>query len=166
VWGGGGMLDVPAHQLESSFAGALARGVNGTLDTGRWYDVKIQVEGRRVRCSLDGKEIHNVEVPEGLGPSVYGLAGRTAAGGIVLRLVNASPLKQSLSIDLAGGSASQYSAVAIHLTSKNLDEENSLADPTRIAPVERQLPSVGSKFQYELEGNSFTVLKLTPAGEN
>ncbi len=164
VWGGGGMLDVPAHQLESSFAGALGRGVNGTLDTGRWYDVTIQVEGRRVRCSLDSKEIHNVEVPEGLGPSVYGSAGRTAAGEVVLRLVNASPVKQNVGINLAGGSADRYSAAAAHLTSKNLDDENSLAEPTRIAPVERQLPSVGSTFQYELEGNSFTVLKLTPEG--
>jgi alpha-L-arabinofuranosidase len=162
VWGGGGMLDVPAHQLESSFGGALARGVNGALDTGRWYDVKIQVEPRRVRCYLDGKEIHDVQVPESLGPSVYGLAGRAAAGEIVLRLVNVSPLKQNVSINLAGGTADRYSAVATYLTSKNLDEENSLAEPTKIAPVERQLPSVGSEFQYELEGNSFTVLRLTP----
>ncbi len=36
------------------------------------------------------------------------------------------------------------------------------AEPERIAPIKRQLPSVGSKFQYELEGNSFTVLKLKP----
>ena len=67
------------------------------------------------------------------------------------------------SIDLAGSSARKYSAVATQLSSKNLDEENSLAEPTWIAPIERQLPSVGSKFQHGLEGNSFTVLKLTPA---
>jgi alpha-L-arabinofuranosidase len=162
VWGGGGMQDVPAHQLESSFSGPLGRQVAGTLETGRWYDVKIRVEGRRVRCHLDDKEIHNVEVPESLGPSVFGAAGRTAGGDIVLRLVNISPLKQNVSIDLAGAGASRYSAVATHLMSKNLDDENSLAEPTRVAPVERRLPSVESKFQYELEGNSFTVLKLAP----
>ena len=162
VWGGGGMQDLPAHQLESSFGGALARGVNGALDTGRWYDVKIQVEGRRVRGSLDGKEIHSVEVPESLGPSVYGAAGRTAAGEIVIRLVNALPSKQTMNIDLAGAASGRYSAIATHLSFRDLDGENSLAEPARIAPVERPLPGVGSKFQYELEGNSFTVLKLTP----
>jgi alpha-L-arabinofuranosidase len=162
VWGGGGLQDVPAHQLESSFGGALGRGVNGTLDSGRWYDVKIQVEGRRVRCYLDGKEIQDVQVPESLGPSVYGSAGRTAGGDVVVRLVNASPLKQSVDIVLAGAGADRYSAVATQLTAKNLDDENSLADPTRIAPIDHQLPGVGNKFQYELEGNSFTVLKLAP----
>jgi alpha-L-arabinofuranosidase len=162
VWGGGGNQDVPAYQLESSFAGALGRPVNETIDTDRWYEVKIRVQGRRVQCYLDDKEIQNVEVPESLGPSVYGEAGRIATGEIVVRLVNVSPLKQNVSVDLAGVNASHYSAVATYLSATNLDDENSLTDPTHIAPIERHLPSVGSKFQYEMEGNSFTVIKLKP----
>lgn len=39
-------------------------------------------------------------------------------------------------------------------------DETSLTEPARVAPVERRLPAVGDKFQYELNGNSFTVLKL------
>ena len=124
--------------------------------------MKIQVQGRHVQCYLVGKQIHDVQVPENLGPSVYGEAGRTAGGDIVVRLVNISPLKQNVSIDLAGASAVRYSGVVTYLTSKNLDEENSLAEPKRIAPIERQLPSVGNEFHYELEGNSFAVLKLAP----
>ena len=115
-----------------------------------------------MRCYLDGKEIHNVEVPESLGPSVYGAAGRTAEGDIIVRLVNALPSKQNVSIDLAEVDVVRYSAVATYLTSSNLDDENSLAEPEHVVPIERKLPSVGSKFQYELEGNSFTVLKLKP----
>ncbi len=120
------------------------------------------MEGRCLRCYLDDREIHNVEVPESLGRSVFGVAGSTTGVEIVLRLVNISPLKQNVSIALAGVDASRYPAVATHLTSKNLDDENSLAEPTRVTPVERQLPSVESRFQYEPEGNSYTVLKLTP----
>jgi alpha-L-arabinofuranosidase len=160
VWGGGGNQDVPAHLLESSFGGVLGSAVAGSIDTDRWYDVKIRVQGRRVQCYLDDKEIQNLEVPESLGPSVYGEAGLTAAGEFVVRLVNISPLKQNVSIDLAGARASRFSGVATYLAASNLDDENSLADPTHIAPAERQLPSAGSKFQYEVEGNSFTVIKL------
>lgn len=162
VWGGGGMQDRPAYQLESSFGGALARGVNGALDTGRWYDLRIQVEGRRVRCYLDDKEVHNVEVPANLGPSLYGAAGRTASGDIVVRLVNASPLKETVNIEIANPTADRYSGLARHITSKDLDDENSLQEPNRIAPVERSLPPVGNKFPVEVEGNSFTTLRLTP----
>ncbi len=155
------MQDLPAHQLESSFAGALSRGVNGTLDVGRWYDVKIRVEGRRVRCYLDDREIHDLQAPETLGPSLHAAAGRTAAGETVVRLMNPSPLKQTVSIDLAGG-AGRYSGTATQLTSKGLEDENSLAEPARVAPAQKQLPGMEGKFQYELEGNSFTVLKLRP----
>lgn len=67
-----------------------------------------------------------------------------------------------MSIDLADSNANRHSAVATQLASNDLDAEKSLTDPLRVAPVERALPTVGSKFQYEMEGNSFTVLKLTP----
>ena len=162
VWGGGGNQDVPGHQLETSFGGAIGSAVAGNIDTDRWYDLKIRVQGRRVQCSLDDKEIQNVEIPESLGPSVYAAAGRTAAGEIVLRFVNISPLNQNVSVDLAGANANRYSGVATYLTASNLDDENSLAEPTHIAPIQRQLPGVESNFQYEVEGNSFTVIKLKP----
>ena len=103
-----------------------------------------------------------MEIPESLGPSVYAAAGRTAAGEIVLRFVNISPLNQNVSVDLAGANANLYSGVATYLTASNLDDENSLAEPTHIAPIQRQLRGVESKFQYEVEGNSFTVIKLKP----
>ena len=165
VWGGGGNQDVPAHQLESSFGGALGPAVAGNIDTDRWYDVKIHVQGRHVECSLDGKEVQKADIPASLGPSVYGQAGRTAAGNIVVRLVNISPQKQNVSIDLAGASAPRYSAVATSLSASNLDDENSLGEPTRVAPIEHPLQNVTSKFQYEVEGNSFTVIKLKPEHE-
>lgn len=162
VWGGGGNQDVPAHQLESSFGGALAPAVVGAIDTDRWYDLKIQVEGRHVQCFLDDKKIHDVQVPESLGPSVYAEAGRTAEGDAVIRLVNTSPLKQNIGIDLSGAGAGGYSGTATYLTSANLDDENSLEEPLRIAPILRPMQRVDGRFHYEVEGNSFTVFKLTP----
>jgi alpha-L-arabinofuranosidase len=163
VWGGGGDQNLPTNQLETSLSGAIAPDVHGVIETGRWYDVEIRVTGRNVVGLLDGKEIHRAQVPESLGTSVYGAAGRNAKGDVVIRLVNLSPLKQSASIDIVGlTSAGKYSVLASSLASRDLDAENSIADPTKVAPIEHKLAAVGSKFQYEMEGNSFTVLKLSP----
>ncbi len=161
VWGGGGNQDVPANQLESSFSGALAPAVAGSIDKDRWYEVKIEVEGRQVRCYLDGKEIHNVQLPESLGPSLYAEAGRAATGDIFVRLINTSPTKQNVWINLAGDQGGRYSANATQLNANDLDEENSLAEPTKISPQPLPPTSVGNEFQYGVEGNSFTVLRLT-----
>jgi alpha-L-arabinofuranosidase len=162
VWGGGGNQDVAANQLESSFSGALAPAVPGAVDKDRWYEVKIEVEGRQVRCFLDGKEIHKVQLPENLGRSLYAEAGRGASGDVVLRLINTSPRKQKVTIDLAGGHGGRYSATATQLDANDLDDENSLAQPTKISPHQSPRMSVGSEFQQEVVGNSFTVLQLTP----
>jgi hypothetical protein len=56
----------------------------------------------------------------------------------------------------------KYRAAAVALRSKDLDAENTLAEPTRMAPRQREAKSVGRQFQWEMEGNSFTVLTLTP----
>ena len=31
-----------------------------TVETGRWYDVRIEVKGRQIRCFLDGKLVTEV----------------------------------------------------------------------------------------------------------
>ena len=115
-----------------------------------------------MRCYLDGKEIHNVQLPESLGPSLYAEAGRAATGDIFVRLINTSPTKQNVWINLAGDQGGRYSASATQLNANDLDEENSLAEPTKLSPHPLPPTSVGSEFQYGVEGNSFTVLKLTP----
>jgi len=41
-----------------------------------------------------------------------------------------------------------------------LKAENSLDQPTRIAPVEKQLQLAGGEFSYSLLPRSFTVLRV------
>ena len=36
--------------------------VRGSVDTGKWYDVKIELQGRHVRCLLNGKVFHDVDL--------------------------------------------------------------------------------------------------------
>lgn len=48
------------HRLEKSMDGVrypIGPAVNGGIETGRWYEIAIQVEGRRIRCFLDGRQI-------------------------------------------------------------------------------------------------------------
>lgn len=80
----------------------------------------------------------------------------------MVRLVNISPARQTVSVDLEGAGTGHSSGVATVLASSNPDAENSPAEPTLVAPMEREMAGIRNKFQYEVEGNSFTVLKLKP----
>jgi alpha-L-rhamnosidase len=37
--------------------------MNGSIETGRWYDVKVEVKGSGVKCYLDGKLVQEAKKP-------------------------------------------------------------------------------------------------------
>ena len=162
VWPMGGSQDVPVYSLETSFGGPIAPQVNGTLETGRWYEVRLRIERRRVRCFLDGEPIHEAVVPEDLGPGVYVSAGRTSQGKIVLRMVNASAAAQPVNVNLDGGAGPRFTLEASIIRADDLDAENTLDAPARVVPRKSEPHMVGNRFDWILEGNSFSVLTLTP----
>ncbi len=52
----------------------VGRHVRGQVETGRWYDVKVELAGNRIRCYLDGKLIHDETAPAT--EHFYAVAGR------------------------------------------------------------------------------------------
>jgi hypothetical protein len=55
-----------AHRLEKTLHGyrsPIGPEVKGSIETDRWYVVRIVVEGRRIRCHLDGQLLVDVEDP-------------------------------------------------------------------------------------------------------
>ena len=57
------------HRLQKTVDGersVFGPSVAGNIKVGRWYDIKIQVTGRRIQCFLDGKKILDV-TDDGLG---------------------------------------------------------------------------------------------------
>lgn len=52
-WWNVGGWDNTRHLLEAP--DVVSEPVNGSVETGRWYDVRVEVKGTTVRCFLDGK---------------------------------------------------------------------------------------------------------------
>ena len=48
--------------------------VPGSIETDRWYDIRIEVKGSAIKCYLDGKLIHDVK--HTAIPSLYASATR------------------------------------------------------------------------------------------
>lgn len=75
------------HAIEKAAGGAktiLGAEVPGHVETGRWYDVRIELPGPRIRRHLDGKLIHDVEdrgaVPEDREHLPHGARSASAPG--------------------------------------------------------------------------------------
>ena len=144
------------HGLE--VPGIHADRVPGRIETGRWYDIKIECLGAHVRCFLDGKLIHDVS-REPL-PSLYASASRVKkTGELILKVVNASTQSLATDINLKGLSKVK-AATAIVLTSDSALDENTLDEPAKVSQKTQAISVTGPAFRHSFPGNSVTVLRL------
>ena len=131
------------HDIELNQA-VLGRSVNGQVDTNKWYDIKVEVSGREIKCYMDGQLIHDVQATQPPGP-LAAIAGRDeATGEIVVKVINRSPAAITAALDLTGTAGIDPNAKLISLTSPGLQDNNSLADPTKVVPVEKAISSCGA----------------------
>ena len=82
------------------------------------------------------------------------------AGEVILKVVNTAPSSKEVRINLAGAKKVGKVGKAFVLESSDLKAENSLDNPTKVAPVERQLAVPSGEFAYTLAPNSLTVMRV------
>ena len=82
------------------------------------------------------------------------------AGEVILKVVNTSSSPKDVRINLAGATKFNKVGKAFVIENPDLKAENSLDNPTKVAPVERKLTVPSREFSYTLTPNSFTVMRV------
>lgn len=161
-WNVGGWNNTQ-HAIEKSSGGSksiVGREVAGRVETGRWYDLRVEVQGSRIRCYLDDRLIH--EVRDAALPSLFAAASREdAKGDIILKVVNAGPTDQRVTIDLQGVRSVAPSALGEILQGQPTDV-NSLAEPKRVAPRPLVIQAASPTFAHTFPAQSVSVFRLKP----
>lgn len=139
----------------------IGNAVPVTIETGRWYDVKIEVQENHLRLFLDGKLIHDItDAPSVNGP-LYSVSNLDeATGDIILKVVNTSGSTQSTQINLGGVKDLQPQATLIELSSPSALDENSFAAPDLVKPTTRTLQGISQHFSHDFPAYSLTILRL------
>ena len=132
------------------------------IETDRWYDLKLTVTGKQVKCWLDGQLIHDVDYDAGgKVNSLYATSATDAqSGDLIVKVVNTSagPLETELAFSGAKNLAGKGTATV--LTSDSPTDENSLDNPTKVSPKTESVNFTGANIKHLFPGNSFTVLRL------
>ncbi|HOW64595.1 MAG TPA: alpha-L-arabinofuranosidase C-terminal domain-containing protein [Candidatus Paceibacterota bacterium] len=145
------------HALE--LGGVIGNEVDGQIETGRWYDIRIEVSQSRIQCYLDGKLIHDAKPPSV--QALYASATLdTARNETVLKVVNTAPHALETDIRLTGVDRLAGPAQVILLASDKPEDENSLEQPEKVSPKSTTLPLTSPSFKHAFPGNSFTVLRV------
>jgi alpha-L-arabinofuranosidase len=148
------------HGIEQNGANPITR-KPGKIESNRWYDIEIALEGERVSVKLDGATLFDrVAVPAAKAPPVTLVSGYDQqAREIVVKCVNPTPEPCTLQLTLAGATVPAQQAERITLTG-SADDINDLDHPHCVAPVEDTLPVRGPECQSTLRPMSLTILRI------
>jgi alpha-L-arabinofuranosidase len=141
--------------------GVTAPHVPGRIETNRWYDIRVELQGSSIKAHLDGQLIQEAQYSEP--PPLYVAAGRDRADhAIVLAVVNTASTAIDAEVDLQGVDAVGNASPMTVLTSGSLDDENSFAAPDQVAPRESTLKLDGPRFRHEFGPQSVNFLRISP----
>ena len=132
-----------------------------TVETNRWYDIKIEVEGQHIRCYMDGKLITEAtDRPPYPKTPIFATASReNGSGDVILKVVNTAADPQPLGIDLQGVSNIGKTATGQVLAGQPGDV-NTIDDPMKIAPKPITIKNAGKTFTQEFPPHSVSVIRL------
>jgi alpha-L-arabinofuranosidase len=132
-----------------------------TVQDNKWYDIKIELSGREIKCYIDDKPIiQATQTPPAPLPSLYAAASKVEASGeVILKVVNAGETPQQVEIALRGAKDVAKEA-RLSVMSGEPGDVNTVADPTKVAPKDSTISNAAANFTHEFPANSVSVIRL------
>jgi alpha-L-arabinofuranosidase len=156
------------HSVQQNTAGSwreVTSSVPGEIESGRWYDIRIESKDHQIRCSLDGKPVHEFK-DEGFSSAqrVFASAVRdTKSGDLIVKIANTATTAKTLDVSFDNAAGLSPAAKKFVLTGEAL-AVNTPAAPARVAPVESTV-NLTKTTQLEVPSQSLTVLRMNWGGK-
>lgn len=146
------------HALE--IGGGETGNAAGKIENNRWYDIRVETAGGRVKCYLDGRLVHDAAPPE-LRTLFASSVIEAAAGEIVVKVVNGAFESRPVLLRVDGARVVDGpAALAEVLTSAGAMDENSLDEPLKVSPKPFAIAAKDGVLEHEFPANSFSVIRL------
>jgi alpha-L-arabinofuranosidase len=131
----------------------------GSIETDRWYAIRVDLITNHIRCYLDGRLVHDLDY-QPLKSLFASATHDSKTGDIILKVVNGNNSPMSTDIHLRGAKNFYGLAKAIVLASKSPLDENSLEEPAKVSPKTDTFSFQGDDLHRTFPANSVTVLRL------
>lgn len=137
-----------------------------SIETGRWYDIEIRVEGGRVTCMLDGAVVHEFTLPADR--AVYqSVQIDEEAGEMILKVVNPHAQAQRLLLNVANMKLT--GGTVVRMMSDSGTAENTMEAPHNVIPTGEEPVAIAGEQQAELDIPAYSLnifrLKAGDIGE-
>ncbi len=169
---GGWKNTLHAIQKNDNGSTSLLASQAGSIKAGQSYKIKVVVSGTNIKAYLDDQLLFDVTDSSPLKPAtrdpLYFVTSKdTESGDIIMKVVNPND-KDGKAVIRINGKDKILGGTASVLTSNNIADENSFANPLKVVPVDSQFVSCGesNQFNYIFSKNSITVLRLETHGNH
>ena len=129
----------------------------GSIETGKWYDIKIELKGSEVNLYLDGKLMKTQKRLKG-GRSAVDAGIDENAGEVILKYVNGTDKPVTYTIN-SGKTGAVGTVKTLTLTGDNPNAENTYETPENIVPKAGSVQADSAKFQYTFPAYSVNILR-------
>jgi alpha-L-arabinofuranosidase len=166
VWWNVGGWGNTRTQLEAKHdwnSDPLGRSANFTVQPNRWYDLRLEVSGHHVRCYADDRLISEAsDTPERVPTPLFASASYAkGAGDVIVSVVNMGSDNVDTTVNLRGAAAVKADGGKAIVLSGRPNDENTLDEPTKVAPKEEPLTGAAASFHRTFPPHSLTVLRVS-----
>ena len=136
----------------------LGRRANQTVETNKWYDVKIAVTPMAVTLYVDGQEM-TVARPAAHTRHFCQTGYDEQTGELIIKVVNGTDqtYRRSFTID---GARNVLPTGKVITLNGDANDENTFEQPTKLTPCTTLFGKFGKHFDYEFSPMSFTIMRV------
>lgn len=134
------------------------------VEVGRWYDVRVEVTGRRMRGFIDDKLVTDSACDRApAAPAVVATATLDkATQTVIVKVVNAGRFPVDAAVNVRGAGRLDSTARAVVLAGPP-KAVNTVDEPRKVAPQEEVVQGVSTAFRRTFPPHSLTVLRIKQA---
>ncbi|MBW5420723.1 alpha-N-arabinofuranosidase [Streptomyces sp. BG9H] len=129
------------------------------IETGRSYDLRVEVRGRQVTLFLDGEKWGFFTDDKPAEPFRQVVTRDKASGDLIVKVVNAQAAPARTKVNLGQGAKVAAKARVTTLAADPAAENTK--DKTPVKPVDSVLTGVDDSFSYTFPAHSVTFLRIT-----
>lgn len=131
-----------------------------TAEVGKTYELKVAVDGRNVKCYVDGELYVDYTTGSDSEAEAYQVVSTDETGDIIVKLVNVTGTSKTFACDIAGAEKINNSATVYQVAGDSLSNDNILGAEEDCIMEEFEVSGFSEKFNFTVPQYSVTVIRL------
>ncbi|MBQ3602249.1 MAG: carbohydrate binding domain-containing protein [Clostridia bacterium] len=129
------------------------------VETGKAYELKIAVDGRNVKCYIDGEIYVDYTAGSDAEAECYSVVSTDESGDIIVKIVNVTDRNKTLAVNVKNADIAE-SATVYQVVGDSLANDNILGAEEDCKMEEFELSGFPNEFNFAAPKYSVTVIRL------